>query len=451
MKRLVQSSLRLVPFALLILGRPVAAYAQPSITVHPRSTTASEGAAVSFTVAATSSSPITYQWRFRGEDIPAGTDAAYRLANVSLENLGSYSVLVGDADGVVESQSATLSLYVTFSPSFDPGLGIRTVEEGISLFWGGEGRVETAQDPNGPWTASVGVQKNAFAMPLDSKPAFYRLQNPHPRTVRLFVPSVYRPGASLPFLMSLHRYGGDGSGAESFTPIRSLAEAKGFLYCHPDGVVDNSGRGFWNASAACCDFDRKEINDVSFLREIIRHVVSAYGADVKRVHLSGHSNGAFMAFRMAAEHPDLVASIAAIAGTMDEQAPLPSPGGAVSILQIHGTADEVVFYGGGRLGNGLPFTGTYASAENVIDRWAQWNGCGELQVDQQPSLDLEGALTGLDTVVSRAPCPEGVTVEHWAILGAKHFPSWSSSFTAAMVEWLLAHPKVDRALNAVTN
>jgi polyhydroxybutyrate depolymerase len=225
--------------------------------------------------------------------------------------------------------------------------------------------------------------------------------------------------------------------------IQPLAESEGFLYCHPDGVPDSKGSRFWNAWEACCDFEQKEINDVAFLRELIEQITREYHPDPKRIHMSGHSNGAFMTFRFAMENSDLVASVAPISGTMDQITTVPAPAHPVSVLQIHGTADEAIPYNGGKLTlpAGFPEGGVVASAPEAAARWSKWNSCGELMAEAQATLDSDRTLAGLDTIVSRSVCTDGIAVEHWAILEGLHSPNWSTNFTKTMVQWLLAHSK----------
>src|SRR5688572_18328176 len=103
---------------LIGLAVPGVGLAQPTITAHPRSTTVNAGAAANFSVSATSSSPMTYEWRFRDEVIPNAATNLLRIENAGLTNLGAYTVRVTDSAGSVESQAATLSLNVTVSPNF---------------------------------------------------------------------------------------------------------------------------------------------------------------------------------------------------------------------------------------------------------------------------------------------------------------------------------------------
>jgi polyhydroxybutyrate depolymerase len=110
----------------------------------------------------------------------------------------------------------------------------------------------------------------------------------------------------------------------------------------------------------------------------------------------------------------------------------------VNVLEIHGTADEIVPYDGGELIAGHPFP----SAETTVADWASYNGCGPDRAPTEPRLDLDAGLPGDDTDVSRfGGCPPGGAVELWTITGARHIVPFAPAFTPSVVEFLLAHPK----------
>ena len=81
-----------------------------TITQQPFSQVVDPGDTVTFTVAAFSTTPITYQWRFNDVDIPGATTASLTLMNVQEENVGNYRVVVTDDIGVVESDIAILTV-----------------------------------------------------------------------------------------------------------------------------------------------------------------------------------------------------------------------------------------------------------------------------------------------------------------------------------------------------
>jgi pectate lyase len=84
----------------------------PSITTQPASQTVNLEASATFTVAATGSAPLTYQWKKGGVDIAGATSASYAIAATNAGSAGSYTVTVTNAGGSVTSNAATLT--VTF-------------------------------------------------------------------------------------------------------------------------------------------------------------------------------------------------------------------------------------------------------------------------------------------------------------------------------------------------
>lgn len=84
--------------------------APPTVTAQPDSQSACVGTRVLFTVTATGSSPLTYQWKKDGVDIPGATTALYTIPSVTEAHVGAYTVVVSNACGSVASTPAELSL-----------------------------------------------------------------------------------------------------------------------------------------------------------------------------------------------------------------------------------------------------------------------------------------------------------------------------------------------------
>lgn len=94
----------------------------PSITVQPVSQTVTEGSNVTFTVSATGSAPISYQWRHDGVDIFGQTGTNLTILSASTSSAGTYTVVVSNAAGSVTSSGATLTVKliapsITFQPA----------------------------------------------------------------------------------------------------------------------------------------------------------------------------------------------------------------------------------------------------------------------------------------------------------------------------------------------
>jgi len=108
----------LVGLAVRMLG-----LAQPTITTQPKSQSVSPGANVTFSVRATGTAPLNYQWRFTGGEIAGAVTNALSLTNVLLSAAGDYLAVVSDASGLSStSRVATLSVDPTFTKITSGGI-----------------------------------------------------------------------------------------------------------------------------------------------------------------------------------------------------------------------------------------------------------------------------------------------------------------------------------------
>jgi polyhydroxybutyrate depolymerase len=180
------------------------------------------------------------------------------------------------------------------------------------------------------------------------------------RTYDLHVPAGVPGGSPVPLLIQLHGGGGDASGMERLTGFDSIADREGFVVASPNGI-DKS----WNDG-------RQEkadgVDDVAFISELIDRVEAQAPIDPARVYVTGMSNGAIMSGRLACELSDRIAAVAQVAGTASvETAAACRPGRPVPILEIHGTADPLVPYGGGTV---VPQIGGGRGQVVGVDDWA---------------------------------------------------------------------------------
>jgi hypothetical protein len=85
----------------------------PTIVSQPRSQTVIAGQSASFSVSATGTAPLHFQWRKNGANIAGATASAYTLANAQPANAGQYTVAVSNNGGVATSAPATLAVNYT--------------------------------------------------------------------------------------------------------------------------------------------------------------------------------------------------------------------------------------------------------------------------------------------------------------------------------------------------
>jgi sugar lactone lactonase YvrE len=97
-------------------GTPPAAVA-PSITAPPVAAVVTEGSGVTFSVSATGTAPLAYQWKRDGVDIAGATASTYMLAAATLaDNGAAFSVTVSNSAGSVNSAAALLTVNARLVP-----------------------------------------------------------------------------------------------------------------------------------------------------------------------------------------------------------------------------------------------------------------------------------------------------------------------------------------------
>jgi polyhydroxybutyrate depolymerase len=181
--------------------------------------------------------------------------------------------------------------------------------------------------------------------------SFQREQDGVRRTVLVHLPAGWQPGGRWPLVLALHGGGGQPQGMREITGLDAAADAHGFIALYPEGYPRRVfGRRFatWNAGRCCGDAVEHHSEDVGFLLALVDAAIRDYGADPRRVYVTGFSNGAQMAYRLACERPGRIAAIAPVAaqGVLDDC----PPGRAVPVLHIHGTDDRCTPYAGGTCG-----------------------------------------------------------------------------------------------------
>jgi polyhydroxybutyrate depolymerase len=231
-----------------------------------------------------------------------------------------------------------------------------------------------------------------------------------------------------PLLVFLHGFGGGHVEVAKRFGAEALSDAHGFLLALPDGTTDRAGRRFWNASDACCNRDHLPIDDVAYLDAIIDDAVARYGADPLRVYVGGYSNGGFMAHRYACDRADRVAAIVSFAGEPWKDPSLCRPTVPVSVLAVHGDADDVVRYEGAlesRRGDVLE--AAYPGAREAVEMWAKKDGCAPAEERGD--------------VVRYGRCGAGAEVVLQTLHGATHALSPTRDDTERMWAFLSAHSR----------
>jgi len=191
------------------------------------------------------------------------------------------------------------------------------------------------------------------------------------RSFVVYVPAVGNTPQSRPVLISLHGRFGTGEQMMRFADFRQLADKEKFIIVCPDGI-DKS----WNAGLKT-PANRKGVNDVKFIDQLITYALGKYNGDAKRVYVTGMSNGGFLTSRLACELPGRIAAIAAVGASMDKYQNY-HPTKPVPVMYIQGTKDPLVPFDGGAKRSGA--RGAIYSHADILKLWIDADGCAETPV-----------------------------------------------------------------------
>jgi glucose/arabinose dehydrogenase len=106
----------------------------PQVTVHPQPTAVFAGQSAQFTVTATGTAPLSYQWQKDDVNITAATQQTLTLTNVQLVDAGNYRVVVSNGSGTNTSNAASLTVNAPpATPLITSQPADQTVDQGQSV------------------------------------------------------------------------------------------------------------------------------------------------------------------------------------------------------------------------------------------------------------------------------------------------------------------------------
>ena len=186
-------------------------------------------------------------------------------------------------------------------------------------------------------------------------------------------------------------------GQVQVSKMNQAADKAHFLIAYPEGLLVNNpvagvGPG-WNVPGLIADQD-----DIAFSNSLIDHVAADFTVDLDRVHASGWSLGAAMAFYTACNLADRIASVAGVADHMTEpMIAACTPGRSVSTMVIDGTADPITPF------TGIP--GIIPPTPATPSFWASNNNCStDSVVTEVPDRTTQDSSTV--TVIKYVDCDD---------------------------------------------
>jgi polyhydroxybutyrate depolymerase len=207
------------------------------------------------------------------------------------------------------------------------------------------------------------------------------------RTAILEIPARLR--APAPLVLAFHGTGGSGSFMAGYSGFEGVARRAGIVMAYPSSAPDADQ---WSLTES-----ERGDDDLALVDGIVDQLVRAGCADPARVFAVGVSNGGGFATRLGCERWGRIAAVVSVAGAYGGLPPC-RPDRPVSLLEIHGTADQVVPYAAGVM--------------RWVRAWARRDGCPE-----HARVRREGARV---LRLRWAPCRAGTEVEHLRIADGAH-------------------------------
>jgi polyhydroxybutyrate depolymerase len=259
----------------------------------------------------------------------------------------------------------------------------------------------------------------AFVM-LHSTAQDYTLSLQHDGKLRTFI--LHTPcktfdctGKKIPLVFAFHGLTESGQLIRDYSAFNNIADTAGFAVVYPNGLNNRWNVGFGGSFASGED-------DIGFANALIDYFIAhslncdsniCAEIDTNRIYSCGMSNGGFFSYLLACRLSHRIAAIASVTGSMT---PLTydscNPSRPVPVLQIHGTADQIVPYtGGGQSGS--------KSIADVLTYWVNNNRC-----QTTPSTVVVSDINTSDNctaeLISYSGCTEDADVQHFKVIGGGH-------------------------------
>ena len=205
------------------------------------------------------------------------------------------------------------------------------------------------------------------------------------------------PDGPAPLVLAFHGAGGSGPFMRDYSALARLADREGFVVAFPSAPSDERT---WQLA----DADRGR-DDVDAVRGLLDAIEDRGCVDRSRVFAVGVSNGGGFTARLGCDLSDRIRGIAVVAGGFSQLAAC-TPERPVSVLAIHGDADQVVPY------EGTPETDHRGAVRPWLERWAAHDGC---RAGPRP-LPSEAGVQRMHWT----GCPPGTQVAHIVVEGGQH-------------------------------
>ncbi len=261
------------------------------------------------------------------------------------------------------------------------------------------------------------------------------------RSYRLHVPPAAAAGKPVPLVLNLAGATQNGLLQELQSGMDAASDRDGYLVAYPDGtristvldpdpVAKDAQYGF-NAGYCCGLPSTNHVDDVDFLLATISNIAARTPVDLRRVYVTGMSNGGMMAYAMAAQASTYVAAIASVSGQVE--LPTINPTRPVPTMEIHSVDDPIALF------NGVPNADPRLvfSVMDGVNQWVRADHCLPVPHTAKPIVGT-GTSAGLTaTLVTYFGCRGGSEVNLWRLTGSGHVWPGAPFNTGPPDTWIL--------------
>jgi polyhydroxybutyrate depolymerase len=189
-----------------------------------------------------------------------------------------------------------------------------------------------------------------------------------------------------------------------YSGFNQLADEFGFAVCYPQGTIDSYNNTFFNVGY---DFQNNEtVDDVAYLLNLTTYFQTVNSIDPTKVFCTGMSNGGDLCYLLACQASETFRAVAPISGMiMQDIMDDCSPETEVSILEIHGTEDDVTYYDGDP--NNVDGWGAYPSIPETMSFFNNLFGLQLLSNEDFPNTNTnDGSTVSSEKYGASSSCTE---------------------------------------------
>lgn len=340
-----------------------------------------------------------------------------------------------DESWKINSASDTLNYWLNFNdcdPESETALQSLTIynqcgDDTVTAFY-------TVPGGAGNWPRMGNNQLNRLGMDasdiiaafLSGDENWYKLTQEEPipdviaRNYILYVPQSYDPNTPTPVVLSLHgRYASMVSQAR-VSAFNDVADREGFIVLYPQAYDPKLKDPTWNYLKGILPAFSFPWDDEAFLDTLVDDLAQDLNIDMKRLYVTGLSNGGYMTNRLACTRSNRYAAFASVAGA--------APFGIVDLCEktthspfmlVQGTDDPISPWKG-VVGpdpeSGKPIY-MVLPTDMTMGFWTDQNECtGKVERQDLASTDPDSSVS----ILSVGGCPNDAAVVLYAVVGGGH-------------------------------